>query len=354
MPRKQLPPRLYLRKRKGRAPVFVVKDAGKEHSTGCGAEDRAGAEAWLAEYLARRFRAPDAPQTPDEMGIADALAIYASEHAPHAADPARIGYAIEALLQFWGDLKVSAVRGQTCRLYAKKRILYAKRETISDGTIRRELGTLRAAFRYCQEEGYLTQAPVVPLPERPPARDRWLTRSEVAAMLRVARADPHTRHLARFILIAVYTGTRKEDILRLQFTPSMTGGHFDLENGVLHRKSLTARKTKKRGTPAKLPRQLLAHARRWERNSIRYAVEYAGRPVKDIKRAWASVAERAGVTGTSPHTAKHTAITWAMQRGAKLPDAAAFFGTSIQTIESTYFHHHPDFQQSAVAALENR
>jgi integrase len=173
-------------------------------------------------------------------------------------------------------------------------------------------------------------------------------------MLRAARADPHTRHLTRFILIAVYTGTRKQDILRLEFTPSLTGGHFDLERGVLHRKSIAARQTKKRGTPAKLPRQLLAHARRWERLSVCYAVEYAGRPVKDVKRAWASVAARAGVVGTSPHAAKHTAITWAMQWGAKLPDAAAFFGTSIQTIESTYFHHHPDFQKSAVAALEKQ
>ena len=347
MPRKQLPPRLYLRKRKGRDPTWVVKDAGQEHSTGCGPDDRAKAEAWLAQYLARRFRAPDAPQTPDEMGIADALAIYASEHAPNAADPARISYAIEALLPFWGELRVTAIRAQTCRLYGRKR-------AVSNGTIRREIGTLRAALRYCVNEGYLTRSPAVALPERPPARERWLTRSEVAAMLRAARSDPHTRHLARFILIAVYTGTRKQDILRLQFTPSMTGGHFDIAEGMLHRKSIAARKTKKRGTPARLPRQLIAHARRWERLSIRYAVEYAGRPVKDIKRAWASVAERAGVQGASPHTAKHTAVTWAMQRGADLGDAAAFFGTSIQTIESTYFHHHPDFQKSAVAALERR
>lgn len=281
------------------------------------------------------------------MGIADALAIYASEKAPNTADPARIGFAIEALLPFWGEMKASAIRGQTCRLYAKRR-------GVSDGTIRRELGTLRAALGYCAKEGYLTRVPEVRLPERAAPRDRWLTRGEVAALIRAARSDLHTRHLVRFILIAVYTGTRKQDILRLEFTPSMTGGHFDLDRGVLHRKSVATRKTKKRGTPAKLPRQLLAHARRWERLSTRFAVEYCGRPVKDVKRAWASVAARAGVENASPHTTKHTAITWAMQRGAKLSDAAAFFGTSIQTIESTYFHHHPDYQKSAVAALEKR
>ncbi len=287
------------------------------------------------------------------MTVAEALAIYAKEHATTRAAPERIGYAIDALLPFWGDRPVAAVRGATCRLYARKRRERSRRN-LSDGTIRRELGTLAAALNYCEEEGYLTRAPSVTLPERPPRRERWLSRDEVAALIRAARSDPHTRHLARFILIGIYTGTRKQDILRLQFTPAMDGGHFDLERGILYRKSLVARHTAKRGTPAKLPRQLLAHARRWRRNSARYAVEYAGRPVKDIKRAWASATRKAGIEGATPHTLKHTAITWAMQRGARLQDAAAFFGTSMQTLERVYFHHHPDHQKTAVAAMEDR
>lgn len=353
MPRKMLPPRLYLRRRAGRDPVWVIKDAGREFSTGCGEGDREGAEAALADYIARRFRAPDAPQTPEEMTVATALAIYGKEHAPTLAAPERIAHAIEALLPFWGDRPVAAIKGETCRLYARRRRGRTGRP-LSDGTIRRELGTLAAALAYCVREGYLTRAPTVVLPKRPPARERWLTRSEVARLIRAARSDPHTRHLARFILIGVYTGTRKQDILRLQFTPATDGGHFDIERGILYRKSALARQTAKRGTPARLPRQLLGHARRWQRLSVRYAVEYAGKPVKDIKRAWASVARRAGVEEATPHTLKHTAITWAMQRGAKLQDAAAFFGTSMQTLERVYFHHHPDHQKTAVAALEGR
>ena len=61
----------------------------------------------------------------------------------------------------------------------------------------------------------------------------------------------------------------------------------------------------------------------------------------------------AGVRAT-PHTLKHTAITWAMQAGVPLADAAGFFGTSIQTLEAVYLHHHPDFQAATAAALDGR
>jgi len=50
---------------------------------------------------------------------------------------------------------------------------------------------------------------------------------------------------------------------------------------------------------------------------------------------------------------KHTAITWAIQNGASIADAAAFFSTSTDTIERVYWHHSPRFQESAVQAIDN-
>lgn len=92
------------------------------------------------------------------------------------ADPERLDNCILALVPFWGELMVSAVKSATCKRYAKKR-------GVSDGTIRRELGALAAALNHCQREGYLTSAPHVWRPEKPPAKDRWLTRKEAAGEL---------------------------------------------------------------------------------------------------------------------------------------------------------------------------
>jgi hypothetical protein len=43
-----------------------------------------------------------------------------------------------------------------------------------------------------------------------------------------------------------------------------------------------------------------------------------------------------------------------MQRGVKLADAAGFFGVSMETLERVYWHHHPDYQASAVEAMERK
>ena len=62
---------------------------------------------------------------------------------------------------------------------------------------------------------------------------QWsVTRDEAARLVKAA--PPRLR---RFILIALYTGTRKDAILRLQFNPSTGGGHTDLARGLLFRAS---------------------------------------------------------------------------------------------------------------------
>jgi len=280
------------------------------------------------------------------MTIAEVLDIYGREHAPTTADPARIGYAIDALLPFWGQQPVSAVKGATCRLYVKQR-------SVEPGTSRRELGALGAALRFCEREGYLVSAPKVTLPAKPQTKQRAMTRDEVARLLWAAR---HTRHLAHFILIASYTGTRKEAILGLRLDgPALDGGYFDFEQGLIYRMGAAERATHKRRTPVRMPRQLLAHAQRWHGRGDTWAVEFRGARVGDIKTAWNKAVKKADLGwNPTPHTLKHTAITWAVQGGASLVDAAGFFATSVETIERVYWHHSPRFQDGAVIAMERQ
>ncbi len=340
MPRPKLPPRLYLRT--GRSPGWVIRDGDTEVRTGYGPECREDAERCLGEYLISRVAPPSSPSSPGSMMINDALSFYGTEHAPTTADPARIGFAITALAPFWGELTVSAIKGATCRRYMRGR-------AAGEGTVRRELGTLRAALRHCEREGYLTAAPAVWLPPRPAGKDRWLTRDEAARL--VNAAPPHLR---RFILIALYTGTRKDAILRLQWMPNTEGGSVDLEKGLLYRASAFARQTKKRQPPVRIPRQLLFHLRRWNHLGLRNVVEFRGRGVASIKRAWANACHKAGLSDVTPHTLRHTCATWLMQGRAEKWDAAGFLGMTMATLEQTYGHHHPDHQASAVEAMERK
>lgn len=351
MPRPSAGARLYRRAETG---IWQIRDGSTFVSTGT--RDRREAEAALARHIAARDRPIGGPQLPENMTVAEALAAYGAEHAPHAADRFRIGHAITALLPFWSDLPISAITRANCRHYGEQRRRRSADNAvgvpIATGTIRRELGTLRAALNHCVREGYLARAPHVFLPEKPAPRDRWLTRSEAARLLHAAYRNPRTRHVARFILIGLYTGTRKATILELSFMPSTTAGWIDTAAGLLYRRGSAATETSKRRPTARLPRQLHAHARRWERAGQRWAVEFRGARVASLKSAWRAACAAAGLEGVTPHTLRHTAITWAMQRGAAPADVAGFFGVSLEVLERTYWHHHPDFQSSAVAAME--
>ena len=158
----------------------------------------------------------------DDVTVSEGLARYGEEHAPDVADAVRIGYAIDALDARWGDLTVWSISKDTRERYAAER-------GVSPGTVRREPGALAAARNHCNGT-LVSGVPATWLPPRPPGRERRLSRDETAKPIRAARADLRTRHLARFILIAYHTGSRKAVILALEFRPTVAGAGVDTVN----------------------------------------------------------------------------------------------------------------------------
>src|SRR6202007_416816 len=104
-------------------------------------------------------------------------------------------------------------------------------------------------------------------------------------------------------------------------------------------------RTNKRQPTVPIPSRLLAHLRRWQRidAEAKHFVEFNGRPVSSVKTAFKSAVRLAGIdSGVSPHTLRHTAATWLMQRGADPWQAAGFLGMTVDTLQRTYGHHHAD------------
>jgi hypothetical protein len=99
-----------------------------------------------------------------------------------------------ALTDFFGGNTVAEITSHSCKRYGQIRGL-------SMGTVRRELGVLRAAINHAFKNGRLTRTVAVELPERPPARDRWLTRQEAAHLIRAAKTRQARLYLPLFILI---------------------------------------------------------------------------------------------------------------------------------------------------------
>jgi integrase len=217
---------------------------------------------------------------------------------------------------------------------------------------------------YYHGEHTLDMVPKITLPEKGGVRQRWLTRQEVARLLRSARRTKQCGHLVRLILIGLYTGTRLSAVLNLQWIPNVNGGHVDLDKGVIYRKAEGERVShNKRKTPVKIPPRLLRFLRYWHSADtttdeqgrevrIRYVVTYAGEKIIKPHKAFRTIRSAAKFDDdVTPHVLRHTRATWLAQAGIDAHEAAASLGLTVEEFERTYSHASPDFQKSAANAF---
>jgi integrase len=360
-----------------RRATWVIRDGPRKIRTGCLGRNREAAERGLADYIATKYQVPrERDRHPSQVLVLDALNIYLADKGVKHARPEETKQRVLTLADFWQSFTLADVNGTRCREYVARRVgqpwKSAKPDQtgntprlVTEAAARRELEDLRAAINYHRREGLCSEIVSVVLPEKPAPREQWLTRSQAARLLRAAwRArqvmrDQRTQravgqHLARFILVGLYTGSRHAAICGAALMPTIGRGHVDLDRGVFYRRAKGARETKKRQPPIRLPDRLLTHLRRWERLGIakQALVEWNGKPVRTVRKAFTAAVKAAGLDGqVTPHILRHTAATWAMQSGGDLWQIAGFLGMTVEVLERVYGHHHPDYQRDAAEAV---
>jgi integrase len=354
--REKQPPRLMLREARGerKAHWCIVHDR-REWSTGFGKGDREKAEIALDEYRAKTRRPQFSDGHPSKVKIGDCLSVYGEKHGPNSARKDGPAFEIDKLADFFGERVVDEITPELCDDYVAwrtaQRNARAKEGTgkpIAVSTAKRELVTLSAALNYCHATKRLDRAPIpIKMPDVGEPVERELSRDEVAALMWAAlgwdqsgKRHPQriSRHLARFILIALYSGTRHSAVLKMQWMPNTVGGWFDLAAGVMHRRGRGAIETNKRRKPAPIPARLLPHLRRWRRMTSQYVIEWAGRPITSkIRRSWDTARVMAGLgPEATPHILKHTCATMMLEAGKTEWEVAAALSTTPQVIVKYY------------------
>jgi hypothetical protein len=134
----------------------------------------------------------------------------------------------------------------------------------------------------------------------------------------LAAAWRTNRYLARFILIALHTGTRSAAVLGLRWGVNSDGGWVDLEHGLIYRRGGEDRETTKRRTP----RANLATPRR---SPAALAFD-----VRDPRRR----------VGKPPY-----------RNGMSNAKIGAAVGATEAMIQERYGHHHPDHLRDVVGAV---
>lgn len=287
-------------------------------------QDREAAERALVDWL----RAAAGPRET----VADIMGAYLDDRHGRLNE-ARARDAWKRLRPHFGHLRPEHVTRQSCREYAAMRRRRAK-----DGTIIKELSTLRAALRWHDRA---TPA-IVEMPRQPPPRDRYLTREEYRRLRDAAAATPH---LHVFVWLAYRTAGRASAILEL------TWDRVDFDRAQIRLGEAVG--TKGRATVPMAPDlvDVIHEARRGALSD--FVVEYAGRRVRSIRKAFAAAVARAGLLDVSPHVLRHSAAVHMVESGVPIAEVAQFLGHSSETVTfRVYGRFSPSYLRRAAGALE--
>ncbi len=187
--------------------------------------DPAEAQARFAAFLVEGGVEPE--DRSERLTVSDALDQYRAEHvAQNCADPRRQEDAIIHLKQFFGDMLLTDVDIPASRRYGEARRLGAvgtpsrrrgNRTSVSDSTVRRELGALAAAAGHARKWKRITTMPSIELPhERVLGVDDeapYFDKAEIAMMADMAEGE-----LRWFIDLAYLTGARRASIEELDWS----------------------------------------------------------------------------------------------------------------------------------------
>lgn len=227
--------------------AWFIKDGDDCIPTGCAASEIGEAEASLAAYIAGKYSPERRVRDIEQIDVADVLSVYDEDRRETQANKAKFDERLKRLASWWGGKMLSEVTGVACRSYTDSRP--------SPGGACRDLEDLRAAINHHAKEGLHQGVVRVWLPEKGLPRDRWLTRSEAARLIWYCwRAREEQRrwrgpnkgktlptskrplqHVARFILLALFSGTRAAAVAAASPTKAEGRSWVDLERGVFYR-----------------------------------------------------------------------------------------------------------------------
>ncbi len=311
---------------------------GYSRTYSCRTKDRREAEAvrsaWLAAGAVLETHSSD-------FTVNELLDAYVTGH----IDANRKGdgqkYILRRVREILGSLALGELTARRALQYAEAR----RAEGRKDGAVRRELGALTAALRWCLKNEILphgTVLPHIPLPASGPARTNYLSVSEEKRMFALA-ADKATRggrgwRIGLFICLALDTAARARAI------ETLTWSRVDLKRGVIDYRDSTRAVSKKRRVPVPISDRLRPVL------EFCYARQSLGPVIgttSTTRHGFNDFCERHGFVATR-HDLRRTWATLAAQAGVDMFSIAGVLGDTVETVTKHYAHHSPEHLRAAV------
>lgn len=316
----------------------------KRRYTNLHTSDKAVAESRLETYKERlRIGVVETPIPRAGYTAVQGLDDYFKEHVlTKVVDRVRQENVICHLKAFFQRILLTDVDIPTCRAYRDARAAglvggwNRKRLNVrpaSDGTIRRELNTLRAAANHAVRWKRITKAdlPTFELPAGTPVakEEGFLTKNEIATLIFMAEGD-----LRDFILFIYLWGARRNSV------ESLTAAQINFSANRVNLQKMGAAITKKRKPMVPIFPEMCPLLER------RAADAKAGRlfrPGGNYYMRFKKFCIRLGMPYSHPHVLRHSRASHLLMDGHSIYKVARLLGDSVQTVEKVYGHHSTEF-----------
>jgi len=251
-----------------------------------------------------------------------------------------------AMRPFFANKYPDFITQEDCRTYARTRFAEGR----ASSTVNTELVRLRTCLAWAYA-ARLTGPPVkiwVPQSGRP--RERVLTPDEANRLLENAK-DPH---VYLFIVLLFATGGRHKAILDLTWDRiSFVTKTIQLDEDAV-RDPMSKSWSKGRAYIAMTPRveAILYKAAKASKIDCPYVIERAGKRLKSCREGFRAAAERAGITGVTPHTVRHTVASWLKGKVDMSLTAQLLGHRDEATTRKVYTHSTPQQTLEAVNIID--
>lgn len=313
---------------------FVVwSENRRSHRLSTRTTDLIEAKRFLQRYGAIQAAPPERFTVSD---LADAY-LKTKQDDPRIAYPKAIANSLKHIKAHFGGLPPSMVSRATVRGYVSQR-----RKLVEDSTIDKELRFLRQALKFGVAEGWMTVEPKIETPGPGAARERFLTRAEFAALY--FQASP--LHLRLFLALAISTAQRGKHILAL------TWDRVDFDAGMIrYAKASPTSKKRTAQIPMNRPLRSALEKAFAGRGKSGRVIEWNGRPVKSVRKAYERAARRAGLEDAHRHDLRRTAASWAVQDGRSFEEVATMLGDTVETTRKHYAVFSPTYLRGVVDSI---
>lgn len=215
---------------------------------------------------------------------------------------------------------------------------------VAPATINRELGCLRHMFNIAIKWGKVQANPVtgVSFLKEPKEKDRILTYEEEIQLLETVRTGHKSKHLENIIIVALHTGMRKGEILNLKWSQvNFRNGYIVVEGT----KTNDIRKVPMNKTLTNCLKSIKS-------KDAEYVFTENRKPYTDVKRAWWTALERAGIKDFRFHDLRHTFGSRLGMAGFDIKTIGEIMGHKDVKMTMRYSHPTPEHKVKAVQSLD--